>query len=659
MSPVAAILPELGAFSPLFEIAAVLSLLLLANVLRRHRKGVDVGLVEWLAPAGCLVVAGLAASFWRLEAIPGLMAAGDCNPQNNPFTLANHLKWAERAVAYGTSFGAALIAPVLFFLASTGSELRDEAPRRVWWLRGVAVLGAAALLGWLWLALPIIVFGEAVPSDLSERYLELWSGVPPARLRIILYASLTLLVGLAMARASRFEAPRRRMLTLTIAGLVGVGLVALSTESALLLPVVEAYGSSTMDNVHQMVARAVFPDTLQPWWMLSTLSTAVLIALMGAAASFAESGPWRLPRTSRAVGGVVAIGLILGGLYWQRDIRAEYFGDVEEMVQGPFDALTDHRALPRSSSALSHEDFIIIEATRGGIQVIDNTCKVGLDGPYAVEFENGKLPAADAGAGPLDALVGPLEQAKETRKRQAELLNQAFDPTLVLVIERTTPLRQLACIVETTKRLGFHKFKLAVAPVEEGYPELEPDRRKIGALNVTAAGTRSMHADTTIIDVRPTGFELRVDGAWIPYRKGCPANGPTVCLKDTEATPGEDFRTARNKTLTDSAASAHGALEDGIGAYDFVGLYRLLERIKDKAPEETTIYVTGTEDIPLEMLVRVMDTARYKRDLPEDAGNADLWEAPIRDAERYQHEELFPDALLGTWTVEEPRPAAK
>ncbi|MFW6053931.1 MAG: hypothetical protein ACOC9J_03885, partial [Persicimonas sp.] len=348
---------------------------------------------------------------------------------------------------------------------------------------------------------------------------------------------------------------------------------------------------------------------------------------------------------------------IVGGLYWQRDTREEYFGDVQQMVEGPFEALTDHRALPRSNSALSHEDFITIEATRGGIQVFNGTCKVGLDGPYAVEFEDGQLPEADAGTGLIDALVGPLEQAKEARKRQTELLNQRFDPTLLLVIERTTPLRLIARILETARQLEFYKFKLAVAHVEKEYPELEPDRREFSVFNMTSAKAGPLQANTAVIDVRPAGFEIRAEGAWIPHRKGCPANGPTVCLKDTEANPNEDFRTARHTTLTDSSASAHAALEDGIGAYDFVRLYRLLERIKDKAPEETIIYVTGTEDIPLEMLVRVMDTARYKRELPDDATNADLWEAPLREAERYEDEELFPDALLGTWTVEEPRPA--
>ncbi len=120
----------------------------------------------------------------------------------------------------------------------------------------------------------------------------------------------------------------------------------------------------------------------------------------------------------------------------------------------------------------------------------------------------------------------------------------------------------------------------------------------------------------------------------MPPIAGCPADGPTVCLrKDANVDVAAQFTQARkimdsgnDGALTDGQVE----LEKGIQAYDWRELYNLLSGIKQKFPDETIMNVSADPDIPFSMIVRMMDVARYRLEKDAYPAQTEFWEAKAK-----------------------------
>ncbi len=83
----------------------------------------------------------------------------------------------------------------------------------------------------------------------------------------------------------------------------------------------------------------------------------------------------------------------------------------------------------------------------------------------------------------------------------------------------------------------------------------------------------------------------------------------------------------------------------GVDDYDWAGLSRMLGLIKDEFPDNLTVIVLPESQVPFEVVVRVLDTARWAPHLPLDAEHED-WEH-WRGLRRW----LFPWAVLAGGAV--------
>lgn len=188
-------------------------------------------------------------------------------------------------------------------------------------------------------------------------------------------------------------------------------------------------------------------------------------------------------------------------------------------------------------------------------------------------------------------------------------LNLAPIMNMVMIL---IPLLLMSVVFEQMGVINVSAPKLAVGPVDEDQepPENPPLQLTIG--------------------ISTTGFTIAATGSKLPPIAGCPETSPsTVCTrsgKDAAALLNEvrslreKFDATGNKAFVEQSDSK---LMELIEAYDFRQLYNLLIDIKKKFPEETIVNVGADPDIPFELLVKTMDTARFKLDAPSEAGTFD------------------------------------
>ena len=144
---------------------------------------------------------------------------------------------------------------------------------------------------------------------------------------------------------------------------------------------------------------------------------------------------------------------------------------------------------------------------------------------------------------------------------------------------------------------------------------------------------------------------------------GCPEQGPTtICPtggKDIAAILSE-VGALRQKydsnTLADPERvfiqQSDEKLQSAVEAYDWRRLYNTLIFIKQKFPEETVVNVGADSNVPFEILIKVMDTVRYKLDSSKEDGTFDTPEAfatavyKENSTAESQYAELFNDVVL-------------
>ncbi len=185
-------------------------------------------------------------------------------------------------------------------------------------------------------------------------------------------------------------------------------------------------------------------------------------------------------------------------------------------------------------------------------------------------------------------------------------LNLAPIMNLVMIL---IPLLLLSVVFEQMGVINVSAPKLAVGPVDS-----DPTPPENPPLQLT-------------IGISTSGFTIAATGAKLPPIVGCPSEGPsTVCIKkgqDVEAMLGkvkalrEKFDSTGNRDFSDQSDAE---LNSAVEAYDFRSLYNILVGIKKKFPEETVVNLGADPSVPFEILIKTMDTVRFKLESKADSG---------------------------------------
>lgn len=171
---------------------------------------------------------------------------------------------------------------------------------------------------------------------------------------------------------------------------------------------------------------------------------------------------------------------------------------------------------------------------------------------------------------------------------------------------------------------------------------------EVAVINVTmplgGSSTPSEDAEEKLdlaIAMSPSGFYVTGSGAQLPPIPGCPAQGPTICLKDESVDVQNRFEEARRLMASGEEVQGEAVLEEGLQAYNYRELYNLLASLKNRFPDESTVRIAGDRDTPFALTVRVMDVSRYQ--LEEDSYDSedDFWRADFRTETAEDGEEQY------------------
>lgn len=217
-------------------------------------------------------------------------------------------------------------------------------------------------------------------------------------------------------------------------------------------------------------------------------------------------------------------------------------------------------------------------------------------------------------------------------------LNLAPIMNLVMIL---IPLLLLSVVFEQMGVINVSAPKLAVGPVDS-----DPTPPENPPLQLT-------------VGISTSGFTIAATGAKLPPIAGCPEAGPaTVCTKtgkDVAAMLGEvkALREKFDKTGNrDFVEQSDVKLNEALEAFDFRKLYNLLVTIKKKFPDETVVNLGADPTIPFEVIIKTMDTVRFKLEAKKDSGEFDTDEsfvlAPYKESTTGDNKYalLFNDVVL-------------
>lgn len=200
------------------------------------------------------------------------------------------------------------------------------------------------------------------------------------------------------------------------------------------------------------------------------------------------------------------------------------------------------------------------------------------------------------------------------------------------------PLLLLSVVFVQVAVINITAPKLSMGPQSDTPPE---DDKK--PLNLT-------------VTVAPNGFRIAAEGGNLGPVTGCPADGPTICLRsDKPVDVSAKFAESRKYVAGGDLKGAGDSIEAGLSAFQWRVLYNELAKIKTRYPEETVMNVSADPDIPFGAIVRLMDVARYQ--LEDETYEADkaFWDAAykkekVKDEKDGQMKEkpsdLFSDPVL-------------
>lgn len=214
-------------------------------------------------------------------------------------------------------------------------------------------------------------------------------------------------------------------------------------------------------------------------------------------------------------------------------------------------------------------------------------------------------------------------QQREEQEVTTELDLAPFMNMVVILI----PMLLLSVVFIKIGVINITAPKLSVGPPSETEPEKEEE-----PLNLTVA-------------VSSKGFRIAATGATLPEMDGCPKPGPTICLEDQSVDVAQKVEDAREAFASGNKVRGEKLLSEALNAYDFRRLYNRLAEIKEKYPDETVVNLSADSDLPYSVLVRVMDTVRYKLDKNSYGSTSDFWAASVKQTGG-KPAELFPDPVL-------------
>jgi len=198
-------------------------------------------------------------------------------------------------------------------------------------------------------------------------------------------------------------------------------------------------------------------------------------------------------------------------------------------------------------------------------------------------------------------------------KRMAEEeqdLNLAPIMNMVVIL---IPLLLLSVVFVKVAVINITAPKLSVGPPSDTPPE---DDKK--PLNLT-------------VTVAPNGLRIAAEGCVLAAVSGCPADGPTICLRsDAGVDVADSFRKGRDKIIQGDVTGGEAELEKGLQAYQWRVLYNELSKLKAKFPDETVMNVAADPDVPFAAIVRLMDVSRYKLEKESYDGDKAYWDAKYK-----------------------------
>jgi biopolymer transport protein ExbD len=202
--------------------------------------------------------------------------------------------------------------------------------------------------------------------------------------------------------------------------------------------------------------------------------------------------------------------------------------------------------------------------------------------------------------------------------RRRPVIGEVQDLDLVPIMNMVMiliPLLLLSVVFEQMGVINVSAPKLAVGPVDQ-----DPTPPENPPLQLT-------------IGIFTSGFNIAATNKVKEPVSGCPEKGATVCIrkgKDVAALLGEVKsrrdrfdQTGNRDFITQSDEKVVEATE----AYDYRKLYNLLVEIKKAYPEETVVNLGADPDIPFEIIVKTMDTVRFKLESSSDGGTFESEEA--------------------------------
>jgi biopolymer transport protein ExbD len=140
------------------------------------------------------------------------------------------------------------------------------------------------------------------------------------------------------------------------------------------------------------------------------------------------------------------------------------------------------------------------------------------------------------------------------------------------------------------------------------------------------------------VAIAHNGFIVSTKNGLSKPVSGCPADGPTVCLRHDANLP-EEFAAAQTALESGDTGASEAALDRATAAYDWNQLYTLLAQIKRDNLDETMVKITADPDVPYTLVVRTMDLARFELEQTSYASNREMWTAGKKRP-------LFPDPVL-------------
>jgi hypothetical protein len=253
--------------------------------------------------------------------------------------------------------------------------------------------------------------------------------------------------------------------------------------------------------------------------------------------------------------------------------------------------------------------------------VVIDSKGISVDGAQAVRFgatvtdgATDRIVPAELLRGPTiaplyDVLLDKREQemlVADARRSLAVLTQRSeldHDGELLVSIDAATPFSVVRQALYTAGQAQYARFLFVVHnPWEQAARTIEFSLPAIGPPRGVEPDEQMPQLLTVLIDDR--GLDLLGPLALL-YPDGAPPSGPSgpsillPCLG--------------------------GGPCVGLDDYDWGELSRLLGRIKGEHPEDWAVIVAPSTEVPFDVIVRTMDTARWSPYLPPDASRAD-WE---------------------------------